>query len=298
MEKSKIEWTDRTYNPIKTKGGTFYCFKVSPACTHCYAERMSSRIAGMQHTTEQPYTNRLIYPEMELNREMLASWAKKGKPKRNFVSSMTDIFGEFVPDEFVFEILNAMYDAQKQTFQILTKRHERAYKLTIAWLAMTGIKKLPINMWIGFSIENQIYAELRLPYLVKIPATIRFISCEPLLSMLNIKPWIKKLHWVIAGGESGNRKTIRPTIAIYFQSLRDQCIRAQVAFFFKQWGEYIQYDQLPETERMQIKDGHFKFKSRNIEFKKKLYRVYRYGKHNTGALLDGKEYKQFPLLAN
>lgn len=296
MEKSKIEWTDRTYNPIRVKGGGFYCFKVSPACTHCYAETMARRIAAMQHTTAQPYTNRLIFPEVELNAEMLASWAKKGKGKKNFVSSMTDVFGEFVPDFMVFEILDAMLAAPKQIFQVLSKRAERAYKLITDWLMLRGLKKLPKNIWIGFSVENQMCAEERLPWLVKIPAYIRFISCEPLLAPLFLNHWIKKIQWVICGGESGINKTIRPTLTTWIKNLHTQCKQAKVPFFFKQWGEYIEFDQMPKELQLELKGGKSNWRIRNYRPNENgnTYTLHRVGKHRSGSLLDGKEYKQFP----
>lgn len=298
MEKSKIEWTDRTYNPIRVKGGGFYCFKVSPACTHCYAETMARRIAAMQHTPEQPYTNRLIFPEVELNIEMLASWAKKGKAKKNFVSSMTDVFGEFVPDYMVFEILDAMLAAPRQIFQVLTKREERAYNLITTWLMMRALKKLPTNIWLGMSIENQMYAEIRLPFLVKIPCDIRFISCEPMLAPLMLQHWIKKIQWVICGGESGNKKTIRPTLYDWAKHLQKQCKAAKVPFFFKQWGEYVEFDQMPKELQIEVNRGNTKHRIRNYRPNENgnVYTLHRVGKHISGALLDGIEYKEFPLL--
>lgn len=297
MQKSKIEWTDSTYNPIRVKGGGFYCFKVSPACTHCYAETMARRIAAMQHTTEQPYTNRLIFPEVELNTEMLESWAKKTRAKKNFVSSMTDVFGEFVPDYMVFEILDAMLAAPKQIFQVLSKRAERAYKLITDWLMLRGLKKLPKNIWIGFSVEDQIRAEERIAWLLKIPAFIKFLSCEPLLGLLNLKQAFNKkngVKWVIVGGESGNKRTIRPMLTVWARFVRDQCEKARVPFFFKQFGEYIDFEQMPEQYQLQLKQGTSRWKVRDVKFRGNIYTLHRVGKHNTGAVLDGKEHKNFP----
>jgi protein gp37 len=347
MENSKIEWTDRTYNPIIVKGGGFYCFKVSPACKHCYAENQARRIAAMQGNTEQPYTAREVYPELELKRGMLEGWAKKRDAKRNFVSSMTDIFGEFVPDEWIFEILDAQLAAPRQTFQNLTKRQDRALEIITKWLSLRGLDELPSHIWIGFSVEDQIRAELRLPVLIQIPAKVRFISCEPLLTRLDISHYLRSkkdcptcegsgsipangkrtfeeggggetcptclydnrlnmgpspIHWVIAGGESGNRRTIRPMHPEAALSLRNQCIASNVPFFFKQWGEWMPLT--PPRGLLGLTywaDGsqrinHYEQSESNKYLREKDTLFLRVGKLSAGALLGGKEYKEFPII--
>lgn len=324
MEQTKIEWTDRTFNPIIVKGGGFYCFKVSPACKNCYAENMARRVATMQGNTAEPYTHRWHdqWPELELKRGMLAGWAKKRDGKMNFVSSMTDIFGEFVPDSWVFEILDAMYAAPRQTFQMLTKREERCFILISVWLKMRHIAELPEHMWIGMSVEDQIRADQRIPWLIKIPAKVRFVSCEPLLTKINfiitlsgergkgnlhfidalrgaevqyytredgscgvkIPRTENKISWVIIGGESGNRKTIRPMNPEYAADIVAQCKSAGTAVFFKQHGEYIHQSQSMEES--------FEITPRMLKHKHDGY--IKTGKHLSGALLDGKAYKEFP----
>lgn len=235
MAKSKIEWTDETDNPIRAKGGGWYCTKVSEGCTNCYAEAINH--AGRFGGNGLPYRVMHDPPELELNRDMLAKWARMQKPKRHFVASMTDIFGEFVPDEWIFEILDAMAAAPLQTFQVLTKRIERAAILVPAYLAQCGLGCLPDNIWMGTSIENQARADERLPWLIKIPCKTRFVSCEPLLGPLDLRPWLESggLDWVIVGGESGPHA--RPMEAEWVRDIRDQCQAAGVLpFFFKQWG--------------------------------------------------------------
>lgn len=298
MQNSHIEWTDDTYNPIKKKGGGFYCFKVSPACTNCYAETMARRTAAMQGGEFKPYANMKVYPELELRQGMIDGWAAKKKARKCFVSSMTDIFGEFVPDEWVFKILDGMLAAPLQTFQMLTKRAQRSHDLIHTWLKLRGLTSLPANMWIGMSVEDQIRAEERIPWLVKIPAVVRFLSCEPLLNFVDISYWLKKglIQWVIVGGESGNKKTIRPMLSYWARFILCKCQEYNVPFFFKQFGEWIEYDQMPKEFQMILKRGESKWHIANMATPglAPVYTVHRLGKRNTGALLDGKEYKQFP----
>lgn len=299
MQNSHIEWTTNTYNPIKKKGGGFYCFKVSPACTNCYAETMARRTAAMQGGEFKPYANMKNYPELELRRDMIAGWAQKKKPSLNFVSSMTDIFGEFVDDEWVLEILDGMYAAPLQTFQMLTKRAERAYNLIMFWLRKRGLSQLPANMWIGMSVEDQIRAEERIPWLIKIPAVIRFLSCEPLLGLLDVKYWLKDnlIQWVICGGESGNKKTIRPMISAWARQLYMDCAKYKVPFFFKQFGEWIEFDQMPAEFQLKLKRREAKWPIQNFKWAGYVFTMHRIGKRNTGALLDGLSLKQFPKIA-
>lgn len=313
MEKSKIEWTNNTYNPIRLKGGGFYCFKVSPGCTNCYAEIMSRRITAMNHMQAQPYTKRRKYPELELDRAMLASWARKQKSKLNFVSSMSDIFGEFVPNKWVFEILDAMLGAPNQTFQVLTKRARRCYELIRIWMAGHGLTQLPDNIWIMMSVENQVTAEQRIPWLLRIPAKTRGLSIEPLLGLIDLGMIIRKyrfrttgqfhstyfgdlIQWVIVGGESGN--SARPMHPKWARKIRNQCKEAGVAFFFKQWGQWEPHGIPPvrgvnNGAGIYLKtDGTFTnqgdYWDHNAEGMDKV----KVKSHH--ALLDGAEHKAFP----
>lgn len=208
--KTAIEWTDRTWNP------TTGCSKVSPGCKFCYAETITRRFpdkfpAGFKFTLR---SDRLDQPR---------GWRK---PSMVFVNSMSDLFHEEMPEEYLQRIFKVMEECPQHTFQILTKRHERlleAYR--------RGVVTFPENAWIGVSIENQAYAH-RVDYLRKVPAAVRFLSCEPLLGPLDLD--LTGIQWVITGGESGAKH--RPIEIDWVRNIRDQCHHAGVAFFHKQWG--------------------------------------------------------------
>ncbi len=203
-----IEWTDRTWNP------TTGCNKVSPGCTHCYAEALTKRFPnnfknGFDLTLHE---NRLEEP---------THWRK---PSRIFVNSMSDLFHEDVPLEFLKKVFDVMGKTPQHIYQILTKRHERLVELApeLEWHK---------NIWMGVSVENQNYIE-RVDCLRQVPANVRFLSCEPLLGALELD--LADIHWVIVGGESGVKH--RPIKEEWVRSIREQCQVAEVAFFFKQWG--------------------------------------------------------------
>ena len=203
-----IEWTDRTWNP------TTGCNKVSPGCTHCYAEAITKRF-----TQNFPQGFALT-----VHRERLQEPKRWRKPSRIFVNSMSDLFHEEVPVCFLKEVFEVIRETPWHIYQILTKRHERLVDLAdqLDWHE---------NIWMGVSVENQDYIH-RVDYLRKVPAKVRFLSCEPLLGALQLD--LTDIHWVIVGGESGNR--YRPMKLEWAQSIRDQCNSDHVAFFFKQWG--------------------------------------------------------------
>ena len=211
---TKIEWTDGTWNPVTG------CTKVSPGCAHCYAETITLRfkrggpfLPGL--TTIKLHPDRLGLP---------LSWKA---PRRIFVNSMSDLFHDEVPLSFIQDIFSVMQEANRHTFQILTKRHERLQEIAkfLEW---------PRNVWLGVFVENQYWAERRIPILSEIPAAIRFLSVEPLLKRTNLQPFLDEIDWVIVGGESGNRS--RPVDPEWVRSIRDDCQSANVPFFFKQWG--------------------------------------------------------------
>ena len=212
--KSAIEWTNATWNPVTG------CTKVSPGCAHCYAEAITLRFGRggpflPGKTTIQLHTDRLYLP---------LSW---NSPRRIFVNSMSDLFHEEVPSSFIQQVFTVMGEANWHTFQILTKRHQRLTMLApqLVW---------PGNVWMGVSVENQYWADRRVPALLKVPAAVRFLSVEPLLKPVGLSDYLEHLDWVIAGGESGPRA--RPIDPNWVRKLRDECIAAGVAFFFKQWG--------------------------------------------------------------
>jgi protein gp37 len=211
--RSAIEWTEATWNPVTG------CDKVSPGCAHCYAETFAERWRGIPgHPYEQGFDLRLWPNRLE----QPLRWRR---PRTIFVNSMSDLFHERIPEEFVREVFEVMLRADWHVFQILTKRHERLAELADAlpW---------PPNVWMGVSIENRRFVH-RADYLRQVPAAVRFISAEPLLGPLEGLD-LTGIDWLIAGGESGPRH--RPVRPEWVRALRDRCLDERIAFFFKQWG--------------------------------------------------------------
>jgi protein gp37 len=213
--KTGIEWTEATWNPVTG------CSKVSPGCAHCYAETLSRRFG----CSAQPGLPEHAKENVRLHPARLEQPLRWRKPRMIFVNSMSDLFHELVPFEFVREVFDVMVEADQHVFQILTKRHERLAELApeLPW---------PENVWMGVSVENRRWVE-RADYLRRIPAAIRFVSAEPLLGPLDGLD-LTGIHWLIAGGESGPRH--RKVDAEWLRDLRDRCQAEGVAFFFKQWG--------------------------------------------------------------
>jgi protein gp37 len=217
MSRSSIEWTDETWNPVTG------CVKVSPGCKHCYAERFAERFRGVEG---HPYEGGFD-PELRPDRlEQPHSWRT---PRMVFVNSMSDMFGEFVPDEYLSRVFAVMRDTPQHTYQILTKRAERlrAWTTTQKWLAEAA------HIWLGVSVENRKHGAPRIDELRHGIAACRFLSIEPLLEDLGPLD-LRGINWVIVGGESG--PGARPMDAAWVRRLRDQCLEQDVAFFFKQWG--------------------------------------------------------------
>lgn len=210
---SKIEWTEATWNPVTG------CEKVSPGCKNCYAERMALRL---QAAGVPQYANgfRPTLQPTAINIPLI--WKK---PKLIFVNSMSDLFNENVPDEFIQEIFNVMRNAAQHQFQVLTKRAERLLELDnhLVWTE---------NIWMGVSVESAEYA-FRIDSLRKTHARIKFLSLEPLLGPLP-RLDLREIDWVIVGGESGPHA--RPMKPEWVRNIRTQCLTAKVPFFFKQWG--------------------------------------------------------------
>lgn len=210
---SSIEWTDATWNPVTG------CNKISPGCKHCYAERMAVRLKAMgQHA----YRNGFALTLQEQVLQIPLQWKK---PKTVFVNSMSDLFHKDVPTEYIVRVFNVMKTAHWHRFQILTKRADRVKEIAaqLPW---------PTNVWMGVSVESTEY-QWRIDRLRQVPAHIRFLSLEPLLGPLEELD-LDGIHWAIVGGESG--PGARPMEAKWVRSIRAQCNRAKVAFFFKQWG--------------------------------------------------------------
>jgi protein gp37 len=238
---STIEWTDATWNPVRG------CTKISPGCKHCYAETFAERFRGVPgHPYEQGFDLRLVP-------EKLAEPLKWGTPKTVFVNSMSDLFHVDVPDEYIERVARIMQLANWHVFQVLTKRAERMAELLRTKLRFAS--RLP-HIWWGVSVENRKHGLPRVDQLRSAPAVTRFLSVEPLLEDLGHLN-LKGIHWVIVGGESGHGA--RPMRSEWVTGIRDQCERAGVKFFFKQWGGVQKsrtgrlldgrtYDELPETQ--------------------------------------------------
>jgi protein gp37 len=215
---SEIEWTDATWNPVRG------CTKVSAGCKNCYAETFAERFRGVPgHPYEKGFDLRLV-PE-KLNDPL-----KWKHPKFIFVNSMSDLFHPSVPDDYIVKVAQVMGEAHWHTFQVLTKRAARLEEMLQSSLSFASA--LP-NVWWGVSVENRKQGLPRVEHLRSSPARVRFLSVEPLLEDLGELD-LDGIHWVIVGGESG--RNARPLAADWVRSIRTQCAKASVAFFFKQWG--------------------------------------------------------------
>jgi len=213
MADSKIEWTNFTWNPITG------CTKISPGCKNCYAERMAKRLKAMGQPNYRNGFRLTLQPHM-LKRPL--EWKK---PRLIFVNSMSDLFHQDVPLEFILQVFDTMKEANWHQFQVLTKRSERLMALSpkIDW---------PENVWMGVSVENQDYT-YRIDQLRRTGAKIKFLSMEPLIGPV-IKINLDNIDWVIVGGESGpGSRTIEKKWVL---ELRNQCKETNIPFFFKQWG--------------------------------------------------------------
>jgi protein gp37 len=325
---TNIEWTEATWNPIRG------CTRVSEGCRNCYAERQAIRHAGPGGSYEGLVKITNGHPQwtgkVKLIDRHLADPLKWRDPRRIFVNSMSDLFHEELPFEIIDKIFAVMTMCHQHTFQVLTKRPERmlqymkeiqdADKDVHRWVSeaceisgspcashlVEDADWPPKNIWFGVSVENQKTAEERIPLLLQTPAAVRWISAEPLLEHVNLKQLqhrgmveidaldgthgvirphrgtSEKLDWVVVGGESGPGS--RPMHPEWASSLRDQCKAAGVAFFFKQWGEY-----LPA-----MTDGNPNHIPENLNCSDRPVRV---GKKAAGRLLDGKEYNEYPQIA-
>lgn len=265
---SHIEWTDHTFNPW------WGCVRVSPACKHCYAESLATRFGhdvwgvdgARRFLTEANWAQPLKWN---------AAAQAAGKRARVFCASMADVFEDRRDLDAERLRLWALIAATPWLdWLLLTKRPE-----AISALAPWG-SKWPRNVWLGTTVEDQRRAAERLPILTAIPAAVRFISAEPLLGRVDLTPWIKRLDWVIAGGESGRKA--RPTHPSWFNYLNDQCVKADVAFHFKQWGDWAP----DKAEKGSAK------KVRRLEGGVAVVRV---GKKHAGRTLRGMTWDQAPV---
>jgi protein gp37 len=256
-DNSKIEWTDATWNPITG------CTKVSAGCDHCYAERVTERFHGPGSFAEV-----VLHPD---RLDMPLRWRR---PRRVFVNSMSDLFHDDVPEGFIGAVFEIMARAERHTFQILTKRHARMRAMLNRWATegtvvdggylraphrplgdirwTAPLWTPPANVWLGVSVEDQHWADIRIPALLDTPAAIRGLSCEPLLGPIDLRGAlgfsytddgtgeripVPSVDWVIVGGESG--PGARPMHPDWARSIRDQCVQAGVPFFMKQTGAVL-----------------------------------------------------------
>ncbi|HEY3303589.1 MAG TPA: phage Gp37/Gp68 family protein [Candidatus Binatia bacterium] len=212
-DNSSIEWTDATWNPVTG------CTKISPGCKNCYAERLALRLKEMGNAR---YANGF---SLTLHTEALELPLRWTKPKMIFVNSMSDLFHESVPEDYIQKVFAVMQKAHWHKFQILTKRADRLARLAqrLSW---------PTHIWQGVSVESKAYVN-RVALLRQVPTAVRFLSVEPLLGPIPNLP-LDGIHWVIVGGESGPGH--RPIRVEWVRDIRKQCVSANVPFFFKQWG--------------------------------------------------------------
>ena len=274
--KTDIEWTDSTWNPVTG------CTEVSSGCDHCYAKTFAERWRGTPgHYFEQGF-------DVQLRPDKLDQPLRWARPRRIFVNSMSDLFHDEVPDEYIARVFAIMALSGRHTFQLLTKRHGRMRSLlsSPAFRTLVSTEGLPYtrsaywrwdevswplrNVWLGVSVENQQWADIRIPALLDTPAAVRFLSCEPLLGPVDIYASAKidrdpGIDWVIVGGESG--PGARPMDVRWARFLRDECVGAGVPFLFKQWGSH---------------DATGK----------------RMGKHVAGRDLDGQTWNEYPRAAS
>ena len=215
-DRSAIEWTDSTWNPVTG------CTKVSPGCAHCYAETITLRFKR-----GGPYLPGKA--TIKVHPERLDAPGKWRKHRRVFVNSVSDLFHEEVPFSFVDEVFDSMSRHDQHVYQVLTKRPARMVEY-VQWTE----KSWPDHVWVGVSVENQYWADGRIPLLTEIPAQVRFLSVEPLLKQVDLTPYLSDIQWVIVGGESGHKA--RPLKKDWVERIRDDCVEFKVPFFFKQWG--------------------------------------------------------------
>ena len=261
-DKTRIEWTEATWNPVTG------CSKSSQGCKHCYAERDWPRLSAPRPKPNL-YTGR-AFTDVRCHPERLDQPMRWARPRRIFVNSMSDLFHPDVPDSFIRQVFGVMATEAQHTFQVLTKRAARMRDLLDRWRNDGTFQYheglAPANVWLGVSVEDQATADERIPLLLDTPAAVRWISAEPLLGQVDlpglfyygtersggIVPLRAKGHtmldWVVAGGESGPKA--RPMHPDWARSLRDQCAAAGVPFLFKQWGEWA-----PANDKMGFRIG-------------------------------------------
>lgn len=278
MAVTKIEWCDRVWNPV------IGCSKISAGCANCYAQPMAGRLKAMGNIAYRDVVDgsgpRATWNgQIAMNESTIDAPLRWRKPRRIFVNSMGDLFHENCPMELIERVYSVIARCPQHTFMVLTKRPHRINEFYRQ--RFRDIHKpwpLP-NLWLGTSVEDQASADERIPHLFTTPAELRFLSIEPLLGPVVIKD-VHGADWVIVGGESGPHA--RPMNPDWVRSIRDQCRKADVPFFFKQWGEWI--PTLGQANGLRIREH------RDVDFED----MARVGKLAAGHLLDGVEYREIP----
>lgn len=303
-DKTHIEWTDATWNPVTG------CSKVSQGCKFCYAERDWARLSANRNTR---YFGR-AFTDVACHDSVLVAPLHWRKSRRIFVNSMSDLFHEAVPNAFIERVLTITVHAKQHTFQILTKRPQRMHDVMRRWTDMNG--RAQPNLWLGVSVEDQTTADERIHLLLRTPAAVRWISAEPLLGQINVGPYLSRtnmpglrmmpgfsdplpsINWVVSGGESGSNA--RPSHPDWFRSLRDQCQAAGVPFLFKQWGEWAPHSPFAGgDEGGDLRRGTVRYlmgseRVPDGRFLKGDAAVRRVGKKLAGRMLDGVVHNEFP----
>lgn len=273
-----IEWTDATWNPLRG------CSRMSAGCANCYAERVAARFSGQGQPYEGLARMTAKGPawtgKVALVDHMLDQPRRWQRPRRIFVNSMSDLFHDDVPDEWISRIVSEMAAAPRHRFQVLTKRPGRMADYLQA-LGGEAMWLLP-HVWWGTSVEAADVAEERCQALMMVPSVNLWVSAEPLIGALDLRRWLdvplaRHIAWVVAGGESG--PGARPMALEWARSLRRQCAEARVPFLFKQWGEWGPGSQ----------DG--RHSALAVSADATLYRI---GKRNAGRELDGRTWDEYP----
>ena len=287
MADTLIEWADWSINPIKVKGGGYHCTKVSEGCTRCYAEVFNNRFGN-----HKPFD--ATHVEFELDERPFERLARARKSRRVFLQSMGDLFHEDVPDLLQVKVIEWVSKLPQHTFMILTKRPEGMDAWDYRSACWPGQKidnwnPLP-NLWLGVTVENDKHLD-RVEYLRQIHAAVTFVSYEPALGPADFSPYLPGIDLVIAGGETG--PGARPSHPDWFRKVRDDCARANVAFYFKSWGAHI-----PAVGRDEIGDVYFPPAEHDTSFDPfgdgtYMLKVNREIKHLT-RLLDGVEHNELP----
>ena len=318
---SKIEWTEKTWNPLAG------CKEISPGCANCYAATMAKRLEAMgqekyQGTTKTLPNGKVVWTGkislLDEEDDQFTAPLRRTKPTTYFVNSMSDLFHQDVPFEFVEKVFSVMHQTPHHTYQVLTKRPDRMAAFMNRPASEWTYSVMPIspswpfsNVWLGTSVEDQQRADERIPYLLAVPAKVRFLSIEPMLGPINLmnhcfnckedkahSVWTccagcdhpnhaaDEIQWVIVGGESGH--SARLMQIEWARSLRDQCQAVGVAFHFKQHGGWCAFNQIPDESLQQVELDRLPM----LSIGENSY--HRIGKKIAGRQLDGREWNELP----